>query len=131
LGNKKSFPPPDGEVVRCISGDDWNVESTTRARHDRFRVTATTSFNLDVDSESLLYFVSRGPLVSGAIEFVTSLDTNVVKVDIVGHFRERESLMDAMACQLKHGGSGTGVGIYVRGVFFFPHNLNTGIDSVL
>ncbi|KAH7911369.1 hypothetical protein BJ138DRAFT_1238639 [Hygrophoropsis aurantiaca] len=105
--------PSDGDVETCVGAGSWS-ESYISSWVDQFPHHASTSFNLDVNSD-VLRLLSRGSQQYGVVNIKQSNEVgDNVRVDVVVGYYYEEILNRATVCQLKRGESDHGIGIFVR-----------------
>ena len=102
----------------CVEQAHWvnHDEELDQHHWHGFRHLTKTSFNLPVDSE-LLYFLARGSLSHGAIEFKDDgdSDSDSAVVDVSFMYIHDVALENVEVCRLQRDGSKNGVGIFVSG----------------
>lgn len=100
----------------CVQQAHWvnHDEELDQHRWREFRHLTTTAFSLPVNS-ALLYFIARGSLSHGTIEFRDDGESgnNNVVVDISFLYTHDVALDNIEVCRLQRDGSKNGVGISV------------------
>ncbi|KJA28698.1 hypothetical protein HYPSUDRAFT_61555 [Hypholoma sublateritium FD-334 SS-4] len=101
--------PSDIVTNTCIQGSEW-TDGPDNGQHFK---TARTSFEIPLSADNI-FFVSRGSLSAGLIEFVTSADQpkDSVTVNVIAEYH-REYIRDlAKACLVSRDGNQQGVGLF-------------------
>lgn len=113
--NDSDYPAGEVKLPRdCVNVAQWKeLDGSPGDNHYSYR--AYTSLELPVSSD-LLYFISRGSLSVGTIDFLESEepDSDSVKVDVTFLYQTPKALEHAKVCQLERESGKNGVGIFVR-----------------
>lgn len=122
-GFERDYPEfASGEVVDCISRQDWSFRKKSSSGLASILAAeppyqSDTTFYLSSEAD-LLYFFSRGILVSGNVRFSTETtgDSDAVSVDLHASYWSESALDYVSVCELKsQSDDGTvkhGVGIF-------------------
>lgn len=109
----------------CVSAAAWSV--LPRARYSSpqgfdFPYAADTRLHISAFSE-MLYFLSRGPMSRGSIDFTADGDSTVVTVSVRFFYTTPEIIQHAKMYTLSRDEDNNGVGIFVRGDIYVLFQL--------